>query len=294
MFQIACLTLLVSAIAGAEPAPANLLKESGIKGGLVVLVGCERPQHLVDVRAGDAFLVHGLDTDPANVKRAREYIRARGLYGKVSVDLFGGRQLPCVDNLVNLLIDRTGTLRAWRDEILRALAPGGVAYVDGVKTVKPRPADMGQWTHWLHGADGNAVGGDLLVGPPKYAQWIAEPRWQRHHEASPSLDAMVSAGGRLFAIVNEALPGIDKLPDRWALIARDAFNGKLLWKRPIARWGWREWSDHSHGHGRWNQPTNIARRLVAIDERVPSPLARAPVPRGRPGRRRASVSRIAP
>ena len=79
---------------------------------------------------------------------------------------------------------------------------------------------------------------------------------------------MVSAGGRIFAIVNEAPVGVDGLPDRWMLVARDAFNGTLLWKRQIDQWGWSEWSDHSYGHGRWNQPTHIARRLVAVDDQV--------------------------
>jgi outer membrane protein assembly factor BamB len=277
--HIAWMTLLASPGSQAGPAPADVLEGSGVKGGLVVCMGCETPQHLIDLRASDAFLVHGLGTDRANVRRAREYVHSRRLYGKVSADRFDGRHLPYAGNLVNLVVAEGRTSRVSRDEILRALVPGGVAYVSGTRTVKPWPDGIGRWSHWMHAADGNAVAADRIVGPPKHVQWIAEPRWQRHHEASPSLDAMVSAGGRLFAIVNEALPGIDTLPDRWALVARDAFNGKLLWKRPIARWGWREWSDRSHGHGRWNQPTQIARRLVAVGNRVYVTLGfNAPLP----------------
>jgi outer membrane protein assembly factor BamB len=79
---------------------------------------------------------------------------------------------------------------------------------------------------------------------------------------------MVSSGGRLFAIVNEAPVGVDGVPDRWTLVARDAFSGVLLWKRPLTEWGWNQWGDHSYGNGRWNHPTHIAERLVAVDDRV--------------------------
>ena len=46
----------------------------------------------------------------------------------------------------------------------------------------------------------------------------------------------------MFYIMDEApisLPGDHALPDKWCLAARDAFNGVLLWKVPIERWGWR-------------------------------------------------------
>ena len=54
---------------------------------------------------------------------------------------------------------------------------------------KPWPAEIDQWTHYLHGADGNPVARDRVVGPPEHYQWIAEPdvaalprdRLQRQH-----------------------------------------------------------------------------------------------------------------
>jgi len=273
-----------------EQATARAIVEaSGIQGGLVVHLGCGDGHLTAALRLGDGYLVHGLDVDADRLLRTRRFIRSKGAYGKVAVDSFDGRRLPYVDNLVNLLVaeDPYGVTRT---EMLRVLAPGGVACVkqgrtsevkgrnqtdnrlplvdEWEKIVKPWPPEIDEWTHWLHGPDGNAVANDTAVEPPRHVQWVAEPRWQRHHEASPSVSAMVSSGGRLFAIINEAPVGIDGMPDRWALVARDAFNGKLLWKRPIARWGWSEWSDHSYGHGRWNHPTQIARRLVAVGDRV--------------------------
>ncbi|NQT37116.1 MAG: PQQ-binding-like beta-propeller repeat protein, partial [Planctomycetes bacterium] len=249
----------------------DILQSSEVRGGLVVHLGCGDGTLTAALCANDRYVVHGLNTDAGDVGKARATIRSQGMYGKVSVGTYDGRHLPYADNLVNLVVSEDATDIAM-DEVMRVLCPRGVAYIKKgdtwEKTVQPWPEEIDEWTHWLHDADGNAVANDTAVGPPRHARWIADPRWQRHHEMSPSLDAMVSAGGRLFAIINETPAGIDGLPDRWALVARDAFNGKLLWKRPIAEWGWRQWSDHSYGHGRWNLPTHIPRRLVAVGNRV--------------------------
>ena len=50
------------------------------------------------------------------------------------------------------------------------------------------------------------------------------------------MSAAVTAQGRIFFIVDEApLASVRFLSD-WKLVARDAFNGTLLWKRPIGAW----------------------------------------------------------
>jgi len=265
----------------------EILDAAGVKGGLIVHVGCGDGQLTASFHVDDGFVVHGLDTDAKNVEKARENIKLRGVYGKVSADTFDGKRLPYVENLVNLVVaEDLGSVRM--AEVMRVLAPGGVALISGVrgqesgdsgeeiqfggttwvKTRKPWPDAIDEWTHPLHGPDGNAVSQDRVVGPPRHVQWVAEPRWQRHHEMTPSVEAVVSSGGRLFAIINEAPAGIDGLPDQWTLVARDAFNGVLLWKRPIAEWGWSQWGDHSYGNGRWNHPSHVASRLVAVADRV--------------------------
>ncbi|MHC4145639.1 MAG: hypothetical protein ACYSUD_12775, partial [Planctomycetota bacterium] len=49
-------------------------------------------------------------------------------------------------------------------------------------------------------------------------------------------------------------------PD-WHLVARDAFNGVLLWKRRIPKWQW-------HLRGFRTGPSDLSRRLVAVGSRV--------------------------
>jgi len=248
----------------------EIISATGVKGGLVVHLGCGEGKLTAALRASDAYLVHGLTRHAANVRKARAHIRSLGLSGKVSVERWTGEGLPYADNLVNLLVaeDLGGVAMK---EVIRVLVPEGVAYVRGkgkwTKTVKPRPAGLGEWTHWLHGPDGNAVAKDTVVATPRRMQWEAGPRWSRSHELVSSVTAMVSSGGRLFSIVDEAptcLTG--NVPDKWVLVARDAMNGIPLWKRPIAEWGWKEWK--ADFAGRWNMPVQISKRLVASGERV--------------------------
>ena len=249
--------------------PQEILNETGVKGGLVVHVGCGDGKLTAALRANDRYLVHGLDTDVARVARTRELLHSKGLYGPVSADCFEGRRLPYVRDIVNLLV-ASDMGRLTMDEVNRVLAPGGVAYIrrddSWHKTVRPRPAEIDEWSHFLHDASGNAVANDKQVGSPKRLRWVAGPRWCRSHEFPSSVNAVVSAGGRVFTIFDEGPSGVyRKLPQRCMLIARDAANGILLWKVPMRRWQ----SEFGTGTGnRWNIHHTIPRRLVARENRV--------------------------
>ncbi len=246
----------------------NILDAAGVRGGLVVHLGCGDGTLTAALRAGDGFQVHGLDRDPANVEKARANVRAKSVYGPVSIDRLAGNRLPYVDNLVNLVVsEEPGAVPL--DEVLRVLAPRGVALVkkDGAwtKTVKPVPAGVDDWTHFLHGPDGNPVANDTEIAPSRHLQWVGSPRWSRHHDRMSSLSALVSEKGRLFYVMDEGSRISILLPPKWMLIARDAYNGVVLWKRPIPDW-------QSHLWPLKSGPTQLARRLVAIGDRVYLPL----------------------
>lgn len=248
----------------------QILAAAGGRGGLVVHLGCGGPQAgrlTAALRVGGG-LVQGLDADARHVQAARDYIRSLGLYGDVSVQRFAGRRLPYVDNLVNLLVI-SGPSPVAREEIMRVLCPGGTAVTitaDGEPRiagsfVKPRPAELDDWTHYLYDASGNAVSHDTLVAPPRHLQWVGNPAWTRHHDHMSSFTAMVSAGGRVFYIVDEGLRAEIQLPSQWLLIARDAFNGTILWKRPLDDWQPQLWPAKSG-------PAQLPRRLVASGDTV--------------------------
>ena len=282
----AVVSFAVCAACGAEA--GNILKETGVAGGLLVHMNCGDGRLTASLHAGDSYLVHGLDTDAGNIAKARKHISGLGLYGKVSVARFGGTRLPYADNLVQLIV--AGDLgKVTMDEVMRVLSPRGVAYIkkddSWSKTVKPWPKEIDEWTHHLHDAGGNAVANDRVAGPPRRLQWTAGPLWARSHGYTPSVSAMVSASGRLFYICDETLTGAG--PDavsKWRLVSRDAFSGVLLWKRPIPVWGSAEFSgtpDIGGGAGsvgRFTMPPNVGKRLVAVGDKVYVTLGpRAPV-----------------
>ncbi len=278
VLAVLCLGLSVPAAALSAPLEGNrrgqaatlqaesILAATGVKGGLVALVGCgdEAGQLAADLAAAGPFLVHALEPDQAKVQAARKCIRDRGLYGKASVECWPDKRLPYVDNLVNLIVIAQPELVP-EPELMRALTPGGLLYIKQgsgwQKRCKPWPESIDDWTHFLHDATNNAVSADRVVGPPRHLQWAASPTWTRSHDHLASVSACVSGGGRLFAIVDHGPIAAVLLPARWMLIARDAFNGVLLWQRPISSWEW-------HLRGFRSGPSDIARRLVAVGDVV--------------------------
>ncbi|MHC4202552.1 MAG: outer membrane protein assembly factor BamB family protein, partial [Planctomycetota bacterium] len=260
-----CLLASLSSPAGAGTAAA-LVGASGVKGGLVVHVGSGNAEFTAGLRVNERYVVQGLRTDAAGVARAREYLRGQKLSGPVSVIKWDGKLLPYADNLVSLLVvDAPEGLAGV--EIMRVLEPKGMAiirYGGRRKTLwmgKPWPEDIDEWTHFLHGADNNAVAEDTRVEPPRHMQWVSGPRWGRSHDHLSSVGAVVSASGRLFSIVDEGPAASVKADSRWMLVARDAFNGVLLWKKELA-----PWEDQLRPFR--SGPAELPRRLVAVGELV--------------------------
>jgi len=264
--------LVIPVVVAASTCPAapdasaakEILAAAGVKGGLIVHLGCGDGKLTAALRAGESYLVHGLDTDAANVTKAGAHIRSLGLGGKVSVAQLLTNRLPYTDNLVNLLVTENPGAIA-KDEIMRILAPGGVACIRRggawARSVKPRPAGMDDWTHHLYNSTGIGAGGDTLVGRPRHIQWKAGPEYSRSHENMSSVSAVVSAGGRVFSIMDEGPKASVYLPSKWFVSARDAFSGVLLWKVPIKKW-------HASLFPLKSGPQQLPRRLVAAKDRV--------------------------
>ena len=269
IIQLVCIVSALAGVTAALPVPepqsaSQILTASGVNGGLIVHIGCSDGKLTAALRAGDNYTVQGLDSDMRNVETARKHIQSLGLYGPVSVIRWTDNHLPYVDNLVTLLVSGNPG-RIQMDEIMRVLAPLGVAYVkqDGQwdKTVKPWPREMDEWQQHFHDADNNAVGQDRLVGPPRRYRWTAEPQWMRSHMSMPSISSMVSSKGRLFTIEDRGSAEHPALPGKFALVARDAFNGIVLWQRPFPDW-------HPVNIRTKLTPVQLQRRLVAIGDAV--------------------------
>jgi outer membrane protein assembly factor BamB len=218
------------------------------QGGMIVHLGAGNGQLTAGLSVDHRFTVLGLEQNPELVTEAHNFIADRGLYGRVSVEQFdfGTTPLPFTDGIVNLIVVSFNRIPA---DITKYLAPGGAVVAwngEEARLLSSReyPDEADVWTHFLHDASNNAVADDTLVAPPRRLQWVASPLWLRSHETPSGIQASICDESRLYYIFDEGLIGItdERLPDRWSLICRDAHNGRLLWRRPLGNWGWREWA----------------------------------------------------
>lgn len=247
---------------------AAILQAASFQGGLIVHLAGDSASALeisaALASAGSSNVVHALTSDPSLVEPGRRRFDDLRLASRCFADSLKGRTLPHIDHLATLIV--ADAAEAIPDkELLRVLSPGGrlCARRDGVwtATAKPWPPDMDEWTHYLHGAGGNPVSNDKLVGPPKHLQWTAGPTYLRHHDHLSGLSAMVSARGRLFYLIDLGPRWSVQMPPEWTLIARDAFNGVVLWEKPVPQW-------HPHLWPLKRGPSQVMRRMVADGDRL--------------------------
>ncbi|MFA7005308.1 MAG: PQQ-binding-like beta-propeller repeat protein [Verrucomicrobiia bacterium] len=205
----------------APPAPA----------GFCVHLGCGDGALTAELCGNQNMAVHALEADGRNVGRARDRLQSRGLYGQTAVEQWSAPWLPYADNLVNVLVaENAGEVS--EAEMLRVVAPLGTLWIkrnDGWQSFqKPWPHGFDEWTHWRHGADGNMVSRDTTVQTPTGVRWIAGPpqdaggqKWYYDH-------VLVTSAGRNFYVYENEI------------VARDAFNGRLLWRREAKAYTFKE------------------------------------------------------
>lgn len=225
-----CMGIVIACCMTAQAADVD------VEGGLIVCIGADALESVSEDWKKPGCIFHCLETSEAGVSSLRKKILDAGCHGKVSVAQFDGRQLPYIDNLVNLLIAPGSEVTIPDAEVQRVLAPYGMAVVRGQKTTKPYPTEMDEWPQYLHGADNNCVAQDTVVGPPRHVQWISGPAWTRAHIGAATISSMVSSGGRLFTIEDSETAENPLLPARWRLVARNAFNGVELWSMVYPDW----------------------------------------------------------
>jgi SAM-dependent methyltransferase len=243
---------------------AAIIKQSGFKAGLIVHLGCGDGALTAELSQKSKFLVHGLDTDTSAIEKARKIIHSQGIYGRVSVTKGTFKRLPYTENLINLLVadnlPRLVKQGLTFKEILRVLIPGSIAYVGQrpgikqsilsasklkallaesgikdyeiisnsglwVKIRKPLHVDAKVWKQGTHYLNGNAVYQDTS-GPFIHLQWISGP--PRSASRYKGANRIASANGRNFYVYPHPYEGL-------LFEARDAFNGLLLWKRPVKK-----------------------------------------------------------
>ncbi len=212
-----------------------------IHGGAVVQLGASNTGTATELAKTGRYIVNLLDSDAKAVTKAQTTFHKNAVYGVAAAEtLKDFSHLPYTENLINLIIAESGTVKP--KEIFRVLVPDGALVVTNPGALnkvnlkdagflniqevtnptggekkwlvahKPWPDNMGHWSHPRHDSNGNAVSPDTAVGEPRRIRWIAG------HSGS-EVEGMVSDDGRNF--YGQSL-------------TRDSFNGLRLWHRNLA------------------------------------------------------------
>jgi outer membrane protein assembly factor BamB len=233
--------LLATSHAWAEemPAAGQVLEETGVSAGLAVVVGTTDGALEVELAAAGRLVVQGLAFDEASLAKGRQSLLAADSLASV-VAAEPGASLPYPDRIANLLVcdaDRPADNAPSRDELLRVVAPGGALYLrSGGKweVVRPqRPAGMVEWPSFDGGKGTPHSSADRTIVLPLMVRWIDGPLLGQT-PAQVDIYATVSAGGRLFQVTNIDDANVHLPWQRrplW-LVARDAYNGTRLWRKP--------------------------------------------------------------
>ncbi len=191
--------------------------------GISVLVEDKECRQALEIVKSTERMAYVQLADEKDVRAACAAADAAGLYG---TRIFVARGAPSRIGLADNLADSVAG-PVPREEALRVLAPGGKARLGGEEIAKPFAAGTDDWSHHFHGPDNNPQSRDTVARAPYLTQFIVEPRY------GPNPQATVAAGGRLFVAFGHVAWHRREEHVLNTLLALSAFNGGLLWKRPL-------------------------------------------------------------
>ena len=217
------------AVLAAGPDVAAFRKALPAERGLVIHAGAEDASFAAALANKTPLVVHVLLRNAKGEQAARAALVAAGVHGQATVGRWADpKRLGLLDGTATGVVadlDSSGQLTA--DECLRAVAPGGVAYLKSKgtwsATVKKRPADVDDWPQYAHDGSASDVSTDMRVGPARGLQWQTGPE-------DVTKDGVRLIDGVWVACELERRERIYG-DQRRRLIARDAYSGLGLWQR---------------------------------------------------------------
>lgn len=205
---------------------AEILQRSGIRDGYCLDLGCGDGQLAYELAKQSNLVVVAIDSDPAQVDRAKQRLTAAGLYGsRISVQLGELSHTRLPKYFANLIVSQRSTAEATidlpRDEIARLQRPfGGVTCFGPLESMQITTRDAlpgaGEWTHLYSNPANTLCSTDSIKGPLT-AVWFRDIdlNLPQRHGRGPS---------PLFYQGTLIVEGVDEL------IAVDAYNGRPLWR----------------------------------------------------------------
>ncbi|MHC4398872.1 MAG: outer membrane protein assembly factor BamB family protein [Planctomycetota bacterium] len=219
-----------------EPVAREIIERSGVSQGYCLDVGCGRGELAYALARQSDLCVVAVDDDPARVAAARRALDGAGVYGnRVTVLCADLQRTNLPDYFANLVVSARSITegegavpsREWQ----RLRRPyGGVAVLGkpgSLKVDRRGPLEgAGSWTHQFGNPANTSCSGDRLVRGPLGVLWFGGCGPEGMHGEKNRSPAPLFLDGRLYVQGESRLKCID------------AYNGRLLWEVPIARFKW--------------------------------------------------------
>ncbi|MFH1266959.1 MAG: PQQ-binding-like beta-propeller repeat protein, partial [Planctomycetota bacterium] len=222
---------------------------------MIVVIGCGEaaaPEVAADLgRSGD-WLVHAIAGNAQELAQFNKAIAEAEVKGCVSAEELGIAALPYRDYMVNILvildIQKAQAAGFKMEEAHRCVVPQGKIVIceSGriTKTEETPPCkEMDVWTHRYYDAGGIPTSNDKVFDLPVGFKWNAGLPMNfdnplRAANRYSSTRAMVVDDGRLFTFSTAAYENLgagwrSKYGTDQFLTCRDAFNGRMLWRKRI-------------------------------------------------------------
>ncbi len=253
ILSLTCLVLFSAGDLFAGSSATRILKSYGRESGVFAVIGCgdrSAPGLAVDLGRNGNSLVHAIASDAKELAAFNKAIAAAGVKGYVSAEQLSPAKLPYRDYMVNVVVvmdrEKAEAAGLTTEELRRCVAPYGRLVFCSRGLVKKieeiaLPEEMDVWTHRYYTAAGIPASTDKVYKVPIGFKWNAGlPMNFAGRYASTR--ALLVNDGRCFYLSTSVY---ENLGEGWRLAGgrssytqyltcRDAFNGRLLWRKQLA------------------------------------------------------------
>lgn len=214
----------------AEPAE-SILSKAGLKRGICLVLQDPAASLALDLTRNSELTVYLQLEDAAAADSASRSVDAAGFYGtRLYVARGSYSRLHLGDNTADIVVAPAGS-NVPEAEVRRVLNPLGRGWIGDKEITKPFPKGIDDWAYSTHGPDNSKQSRDEVARWPFMTQFLFTP-WV---SAQPHME--VASGGRLFSAYGneggELIKGILN-----TLVARNAYNGTILWERKLRENFW--------------------------------------------------------
>ena len=200
---------------------SSVLSKCGRQRGYALVVGDTVGDFTKELSRQSRLQVIGIGLTQANATRQRDELAKANLYGRAVIHEVPANQPSYLQHIFNVVVlpsqQQVEDYGSW----LELLRPGGVLVHGSTTQRAPVIKGRGSWSHLYGDAGNTACSRDTVSTADLELQWFGEPGPQ--HVIDRHLRGMspIARDGYLFVPGNNYLYGVD------------AFNGTVLWEKPI-------------------------------------------------------------